>query len=389
MNRLIRYSILIILTVMVTACVEPFTPVMEKYENVLVIDGIVTDKQGPYTVRLSRSFHYDAPFGSPEEGAYILLMDDQGNTSGFTEKSPGVYKSDNPDFRGMTGRSYKLYVQTLDNEEYESEYIQLKTVPGIEKLYAQYEEHPVTDGTEKGFQVYVDSYDPQNITKYYRYEYEETWEFYVPYPSIFLYEYGQIVPRTEQVERCWRENRSTSVMIFTTEKLDEDVVGALPVCFVSTSTNRLSVKYSILVKQYSLSEEAYHFWEQMKSTNENTGTLFDPQPTQIVGNIYNLHDTEKPVLGFFEASAVSEKRIYLSRSDLAPGIPVTDIYRYCDSYYMVVEPSRVERYILRDYCLINHGATATIFFGYGMIPFQDCCDCTKNGTNIRPDFWDK
>ncbi len=157
MARLLKYFLWIIPAVMLITCVEPFTPSVVKYENVLVIDGMVTDEEGPYTVRLSRSFHYDNPFGSPEQGAYILLMDDQGNSTGFTEESPGLYNSDNPDFRGVTGRNYKLYVNTLDNGEYESEYVELKPVPGIENLYAEFKERPATGGTEQGFQVYVDS----------------------------------------------------------------------------------------------------------------------------------------------------------------------------------------------------------------------------------------
>jgi hypothetical protein len=317
------------------------------------------------------------------------MMDDQGNTVSFDEESrgSGVYKSNDPDFRGVVGRNYKLYVHTLKNEEYESEYVELKAVPGIENLYDRYEEKPVEGGTEQGFQIYVDSYNPQGNTRYYRYEYEETWEFHVPYPSLFVYQYGQVVPRPESVFKCWRSNKSTEIMTFTTDKLNEDVIGAFPICFVSTSTDRLRVGYSILVKQYSLTEEAYHFWEQMKNANQNTGTLFDPQPTQINGNFYNVHDTETPVMGFFEASGVSEKRMFLSRSDLPPGISVTDRFKYCTNFYLVIERSRVERYVDKGYCIINYGATPTIFFGYGVVPFQECCDCTQNGTSIEPDFW--
>jgi hypothetical protein len=383
----VKYFLLITLAVIVMTCVEPFTPSLEKYEDVLVIDGLVTNARGPYTVKLSRSFRYNDPFGSPESYAYILLMDNQGNTTGFTEESPGIYISDNPDFQGVPGRSYKLYVNTLSNEEYESEYVELKAVPGIENLYAQLEERPVTGGMETGFQIYVDSYDPQKNTRYYRYEYEETWEFNVPYPSLYHYQVGKLIPRTEQVFRCWKDSRSTSIMTFTTDKLEKDVVEAFPICFVPTSTNKLRVRYSILVKQYSLTGEAFQFWEQMKSANQNTGTLFDPQPMQINGNIYSLHDTETPVLGFFEASAISEKRIFLSRSDLPPGLPVTDQFDYCQYYYTVVEPFRIEKYVNNGYCVVGQDATETIFFGYGVIAFHDCCDCTQTGTNIEPDFW--
>ena len=40
------------------SCVEPFYPEIEAYENILVVDGSITDENRPYLVKLSRSFSY-------------------------------------------------------------------------------------------------------------------------------------------------------------------------------------------------------------------------------------------------------------------------------------------------------------------------------------------
>ncbi len=50
---------------------------------------------------------------------------------------------------------------------------------------------------------------------------------------------------------------------------------------------------------------------------ENAGTLFDPTPTAIPGNIYCIDNPEEPVLGYFEASGVSTRRVFINR-DLMP-----------------------------------------------------------------------
>ena len=377
----------LLFAVVCATCVEPYTPEVDKYEEVVVIDGFISDAPPPYTIRISRSFHYDDPFGSPEKEATVYIWDDRGNSVRCYEESPGVYKSADMDFRGEIGRMYRLHVYTRDQQVYESDFVELKAVPGIERLYAEFEELAEAGGVQPGFQIYVDSQDPDRNTRFYRYEYEETWEFQVPYPSVFEYENHVLFDRTEDVSTCWKTESSTRIMTFSTERLDADIIKAFPITFVPTDQNKLRIKYSILVRQYAMSQEAYQFWEQLKGTNQNTGTLFDPQPMQITSNFYHIEDSEVPVIGFFEASAVSERRIFLTRGDVPQGIPVPGGFDYCKYLYLVIEMTRVNRYGDRQYCIVNRDATETVFFGYGIIREHACCDCTESGYNTRPDYW--
>jgi hypothetical protein len=169
--------------------------------------------------------------------------------------------------------------------------------------------------------------------------------------------------------------------------MESDIIKRLPVHFVSTKSSRLSRRYSILVKQYSLSREAYVFWEQLKNSNEPLGTLFDKQPAQLISNIYNQNDPSKLVLGFFEASSVSTKRIFLTRRDIPVGIPIVSEFAFCEYSYMIIPYRDIIKYANQGYCMVNDDISETGMMGLGVVESFICCDCTFSGTNIKPDYW--
>jgi hypothetical protein len=369
-------------------CSEPYTPEISKYENMLVVDGIITDESGPYTVRLSRSYRYSETEGLPEQNAIVLIKDNLGNATSLLEIAPGIYKTTDQYFRGIIGRQYQLYIQTDDMQVWESEYVELKKVPEIERIYAEFEERPAQLGTEEGFQIYIDTQDPDNNTKYYRYNFEETWQFNVPYPSYYIVENNLLKFRPEKVGTCWKTVTSKEIIVTTSENMQSDIIRRFPVHFVSTASNRLSIRYSILITQYSMSREAYVYWKQVKDVNQELGTIFDKQPAQIRGNIYNVNNPETPVIGFFEATCADSARLFITRSELPSDAVLISEFAWCRDNYLVIGKSSFLEFYKRGYCMVLDDLT-----GYGgpgglgiVKPFE-CCDCTVTGTNVRPDFW--
>ena len=57
--------------------------------------------------------------------------------------------------------------------------------------------------------------------------------------------------------------------------------------------------------------EAYQFWEHVQTVKAREGGLFETVPGNIVGNIHNVNDADERVLGYFYASSVTEKRIFI------------------------------------------------------------------------------
>jgi hypothetical protein len=396
MKGLLKYLIISVLIVICSSCIFPYDEEITRYEDVLIIDGLLTDEPESSVVRLSRSI----PVGlsrslsysseeKPDSQATVFIKDDLGNVYPFyeTSTSPGEYRSDNPDFRGIPGTNYQLYVITKDEQQYESDFMTLKKAPEIDSLYAEFGINQEDGSMEAGFNIYLDTYDPENSTRFYRFEYEETWEFTVPFESKYIIKNDQLVLRNEDVQRCWRTVPSIDIIIVSNERLESDVIQKFPIHFISFQTNRLGIRYSILVKQYSMSREAYAFWEQLKKSNQDQGTLFDIQPMQTIGNIYNIDDPKSPVIGFFEAASISEKRIFLTKADVLPGFKAKNEYEECRYKKTIVnknnfDPARYSRYCILDYTAINEFET-----GIAMTWSFVCCDCTLFGSNIMPDFW--
>jgi hypothetical protein len=369
-------------------CSEPYTPEISKYENMLVVDGIITDEPGPYTVRLSRSYRYNETEGLPEQNAIVLIKDNLGNAVSLLEIVPGIYKTTYQDFRGIIGRQYQLYIQTADQQVWESEYVELKKVPEIERIYAEFEERPALLGNEEGFQIYIDTQDPDNDTKYYRYNFEETWQFNVPYPSHYIVENNLLMFRPEMVGTCWKTMNSKEIIIATSENMQSDIIRRFPVHFVSTASNRLSIRYSILVTQYSMSREAYVYWKQVQDVNQDLGTIFDKQPAQIRGNIYNVYNPEMPVIGFFEATCADSVRLFITRSELPSDAVLISEFAWCRNNYLAIAKSNFLEFYDKGYCMVlddfaGYGGPG----GFGIVKPYECCDCTVTGTNVEPSFW--
>ena len=59
----------------------------------IVIEGVVTDKPGPYTVSLSMTGNYFTPslYFPPVTGAKIVIQDDKGQRDSLKETAPGTY----------------------------------------------------------------------------------------------------------------------------------------------------------------------------------------------------------------------------------------------------------------------------------------------------------
>ncbi|MES1214744.1 MAG: DUF4249 family protein, partial [Bacteroidota bacterium] len=62
------------------------------------------------------------------------------------------------------------------------------------------------------------------------------------------------------------------------------------------------------IGQVSLTREAYQFWERYNDQTTRTGSILDPLPASIKGNVFNEADPDDFALGYFSASSVTHKR---------------------------------------------------------------------------------
>ena len=137
-----------------TTCVKQVTPHVEKYDELLVVEGALTDQPGPYTVKLSISSDLLQRLQyNPYSKCIVEISDNDGNSETLTEVSPGIYKTDSLGIQGVVGRTYKIKISTPDGQLYESEDEVLRKSIGIQSLDAEYEQK---DGRD-GYQFYLDA----------------------------------------------------------------------------------------------------------------------------------------------------------------------------------------------------------------------------------------
>ncbi|MCJ7821344.1 MAG: DUF4249 domain-containing protein, partial [Bacteroidales bacterium] len=246
MNK--KLIILFMALIVTGGCIVQFVPEFDEENPYLIVEGLITDQKEVYQLRLSWTYPLNAPYTyNPVNGFIISVTDDGGNRYFFEDRGDGTYVSDPGAFQGVPGRKYALHIEG-NSHIYESESMELMPVPPVDSVYAFREEnefyHP--GKTTAGFQVYADSRDPDDLCRFFRWEFEETWEFKIPW------DYSGIVNRV-----CWKSEASNNINIKSTSALSESRVSRQPILFISTETDRLLRKYSILVKQYSLNEKEF------------------------------------------------------------------------------------------------------------------------------------
>ena len=96
---------------LIDSCVDRINiPINEDYAKDLVIDGLITDEPGPYTVKISQAIKIDAslPSGLPVSVKQVTMFDDVGNSEVLEQKNRGLYQTKVNGMRGVIGRTYYI-----------------------------------------------------------------------------------------------------------------------------------------------------------------------------------------------------------------------------------------------------------------------------------------
>jgi len=367
-------------------CVEQVHFKSIDHTDKLVVEGFISNQMKAHQVKLTKTSSIDVNKVTPEEGATVRLVIGKSFTIKLNEVKPGVYQTQV--FAGTTSTVYKLLITTKDGKEYESEEVAFKNVPPITKIYAKFP-YVRQQGTNRGIQIFLDTEDPTNQTRYYRWEYEQTYEIVKPFKSRFVWlGENRIGFRALSVDHCWASDTLSTILIKSTTGLEQDKVTEFPIKFIPEFSNEMAVKYSINVKQYPLTAKSYAYWKNLRDINETQGSLYDIQPGEITGNIICTSNPEESVLGYFDAGALSEMRVFYTPSDFekagyippdtflcsgikAAEIPANKIGEYMTQYGQYQE-------------IIDALGSGPAF--YTVLP-KSCCDCTDKGTNVLPSFW--
>ncbi len=356
----------------VGSCIDPFNPPEIDNKNThLVFDGYL-QANGTDTswIRLSRSQNvHDPSIPAKENNASIKVENESGMTFTFrlAPQGDGLYYL--PPIRLDINESYRLSIVLSDGKAYESDWQQLSVSPPIDSVTY------TLDGRE-GVQIYVHTHDPTNQTRFYKWTFDETWEYRTPLYSAYEIIGRTIVEREVDINRCWSSLTATNINLFTTAALSQDLVRYHPVTYVSAATDKLLNLYSINVHQQALTREAFDYWTELARNNETNGSIFDPFPSQLWGNIRSVSDPKERVLGFFSGGATQSERIFI-REHLGRS-------PWCSDMEIDTLSSRSEEFFESTYLIVNQIPETPNY----IMAAPHCLDCRlKGGTVKSPPFW--
>lgn len=357
-----RFTYIIIL-LSVLACTEPITFESGSGDNILVVDGFITNQPGPHYVILSFAASYASILKGghevPATGATMFIEDEAGTMINLTERTPGSYLT--PDsFQGETGRKYTLHITAADGRRYVSTPQEVQSSGQIDSVYWEFAPH---ETARNRFTVnYTIDYSFTQPEQYYKWGREETYLF----PTLCKVRTerqcdtfpGHLVDINVPTY-CYPTDTIPANFInlsaaedFTTTQIFNHELSRIDFDF------KYSYRHSLNVLQYSIGAEAYQYWKLIERQLTSTGSIFDPSPVRLTGNLRNVENDDDVILGYFGAYGLSSQRIFIDITDL---------------------PFAPEAATCPDDIVIFHEE----FRGN----FCDDCRWWAAGTGEKPDFW--
>jgi Domain of unknown function (DUF4249) len=344
-------------------------PAIANPPTFLVVEGFINN--GPDSTYFDLTHTYklsDSTATTPETGAAVSIQGTDNSSYSLGEVGNGLYGANLPTLNPTT--TYRLSINTTDGKRYASDYVPIVVNPAIDSV------NFIRNNT--GATIYVNTHDPTNRARYFRWDYQETWEFHSAYFAALMFVNGQLInyaPNT--INTCWKADNATGILLGTTTQLSSDIVSEHPLVDIPLAAQQLSVKYSILVKQYAITEDAYNWWSIMQNNTENIGSIFGVQPSTNQGNLHCLSDTAQQVIGYVSAGNTSTQRIFITNDQVSPWI---------------YEPGCTMQTIPIDSMAFYYAqgvwpVDLTSDLTHVNISYETCVDCTLSGSNIQPPFW--
>ncbi|MFN8344433.1 MAG: DUF4249 domain-containing protein [Spirosomataceae bacterium] len=300
-------------TLVMGQCVTNFDPKITENTPKLVIDGLITDQPGPYKIRLQYSYPYTNQNSvNTIGGATVVITDDLGATEKLIDRGQGLYETSATGIRGKVGREYRITIKTPNGKTFESEPELLKPVAEFGKFYTEYQE--TNTSTMRGqFNMFIDVKDPDSPDDFYRWKWTHYEELNYCLQTVTTSAIGVVIAtRNKCCEPCWKIEACNGCIILANDRLTNGkTITKIPLGKIPYDD---ITGYFVLFEQSSLTEEAYRFWKGVDSQINNSGGIFDLPAATVIGNVSCTSHPEEQVLGYFGASSVVYKSLYVPRN---------------------------------------------------------------------------
>lgn len=362
------------------ACRELYEPeVTEIDHQFLVVEGFLEvggTRISEIKVSRSMPIYFDQPT-RPVLDATIRI---EGSNTGewiMQRAGNGTYLLD--DFL-PENQSYRIRIQTNTGEYLSDEIIPINTPDDLELGFAP----------GPGFISIFASTTGNESAKFFIWEFREDWEFRSPFQNYYYFDIESYTvmntPPNEIVERCYLSFESSNIILESSERFQNQRISRREIQRIDTLSEKLGERYTILVQQRGLDQQAFEFWEAMRKNSDEIGGIFSPMPSTIGSNFQSLSNPNEPVIGHVSAGKTVEKRMYIDKRDLDGWATRVEDYRLCA--LDTVTPRYYQEYYVIDGLVpvipICESAVCVTYLATSPI----CTDCRMRGSEFPPDFWE-
>jgi hypothetical protein len=267
MKKLFIFFAILSFSLCLISCEQVMDVDLNEADPKVVIEGLITDTPGPYTIKISMTGDYYKNQTPPTvTNALVIITDNTGIIDTLTQTNPGIYKTNS-----TTGAKLRTY--TLSVNINGTIYSAVSTLPDLYPVDSlSYIYYPQKDLFHKqAYYPLAFSKEPQDESNYY------LWKFY----------------RNDTLL-----NNERDIWVADDKAVQGNVRGLeFPYPYERFDT--------AAVKVFSLTEEAFNFYIGLQAQIQNDGGFFSSPPANAQGNISN------GALGLFQTSATDSLGIVI------------------------------------------------------------------------------
>jgi len=270
----IKIAILLTFVIVMVSCRKDIDfELNNEINSRLVVDGGITDQQKAHRIELTRTSSYYENQVAPKETGATVTISDGSTTFPLSEISDGVYET-GINVKGVIGKNYTLNINTKDGKSYTAS-AQLNSVSAIDTITFEYVSKIVQGGVQKdGYELKHWGQESSAIGNCYM------WLVYV--------------------DNELATNKINDIRFVKDDFVNGNYIVNFPIYIIESA---VVDTVDVRVEMHSISLPYYEFLSAIRIETSSGLGLFDGPPANIPSNISN------GALGWFEASAVSEKSI--------------------------------------------------------------------------------
>jgi hypothetical protein len=344
MSHLKNIGLILLLGISFIRCTEIYTPDISSDTQALIVEGLITDEAGPFTVKLSMA--KPLPFDSVSSTTYtvryatLTITDNESKTYTLKESTPGNYVTPST-FKSKIGNIYKLHIKTKDGNSYESNPEKLlppQTYDSIRGIYSTEDYINSNNDVQNvnGVNVCVDLFKSLSTT-----DVVQSCRFKSNIIIQYMYMIREVDSNTGIEIADWHwihfgwntyslnsiENISDERSGTTNSLIKNHSIGFVPYGAASYGLVMPlpAIIYYLRVSQYTMNNDSYLFYKGANNQLSASGKIFDPITSQLYGNMKCVNDPTKIVLGLFEVSSVKQHGFVVGGSVSNNKVSVTKV----------------------------------------------------------------